>query len=230
MKSFCLVLFLSLACIFSVQAQDEGLYPDPPPADAAFVRVIHGFADTEASSHPLSLTLGDVDFPEINFAEATDYYVVLQGEHTMQLKSDTFNLSQEVEILAGHFYSVAVTANAASDDDQASPASLTLLEDPLNTNRAKTLLVLSNVSAAEVVDLKTADGSVDVLLGVEPFSNASIPVNPIQVDLATFVDGEVVTMFEGLVLERGAIYTTIVLDGNEGQEAIWVLTETVLEE
>jgi len=60
-----------------VLAQDEGLYPDPPPADAAFVRVVNAFQADDA----LAVKVADRDYAELAFGEASDYYVVLQGEH-----------------------------------------------------------------------------------------------------------------------------------------------------
>jgi alginate O-acetyltransferase complex protein AlgF len=75
------------------------------------------------------------------------------------------------------------------------------------------------------VDLKTADGKTDVLLGVTPGTQKSIEVNGITVDLAALSEAGQIQAFPGVKLERGAAYSVIVLPGT----AIWVQSETTTE-
>ncbi len=245
-----------------VLAQDEGLYPDPPPADAAFVRVVNAFQGDEASQVALQVKVADRDYAELAFAEASDYYVVLQGEHEIVVGETSIT----AEILAGRFYTVvlselkavieeatgeettgeevtgegATEASAESEDTDSESTTtvmveedtlnISLVEDPSNSNRAKTLLTLYNLSSSEAIDLKTADASVDVILGVSPLSVGNIPVNPIAVDLASFSGEEQISEYAGLRLERGGIYSAIVMDGSDSLTSIWVLTKTVLDD
>lgn len=72
--------FLTIFAIFCgfVLAQDEGLYAPAPPADAAFVRIIHA-----AQAPVVSVSVGDTVYGEVSFAQATPYRVVLQGTKTL---------------------------------------------------------------------------------------------------------------------------------------------------
>jgi len=247
---FILKISLLIAVLFSFAAlaQDEGLYPDPPPADAAFVRVVNAFQ----ADDPLAVKVADRDYAELAFGEASDYYVVLQGEHEIT----TGESSSTAEILAGRFYTVVLselkavaeeatedTSEETSGEDAETPMTvmtedgvlnISLVEDPTNSNRAKTLLTLYNLSSSETVDLKTADASVDVILGVAPLSVGSVPVNPIAVDLGSFSGEDQISEYAGLRLERGGIYSAIVMDGyaeeNNGLTSLWTLTKTILDD
>ena len=249
LKTSILVSLLALS-VFSF-AQDEGLYPDPPPADAAFVRVVnafHAMQDDEAEA--LAVKVADRDYAELAFGEASDYYVVLQGEHEI-VTGDT---STTAEILAGRYYTVVLSELKAvineeaetteetsdSDTEEEAPAmevmaeegvlNISLVEDPTNSNRAKTLLTLYNLSSSEAIDLKTADASVEVVLDVAPLGVGSVAVNPIAVDLASFNGEEQISEYAGLRLERGGVYSAIVMDGSEGLTSLWIITNTILDD
>ncbi len=244
LKTSILISLLALG-IFSF-AQDEGLYPDPPPADAAFVRVVNAFNAVQ-DDEALSVKVADRDYAELAFGEASDYYVVLQGEH----KIVTGESSTTAEILAGRFYTVVLselkavkTEEAeASDSDTEEEAleameviaedgvlNISLIEDPTSSNRAKTLLTLYNLSSSETIDLKTADASIDVILGVAPLSIGNVAVNPIAVDLGSFSGEDQVSEYAELQLQRGGVYSAIVMDGSEGLTSLWVLTKTILDD
>lgn len=244
LKTSILISLLALS-MFSF-AQDEGLYPDPPPADAAFVRVVNAFNAVQ-DDEALSVKVADRDYAELAFGEASDYYVVLQGEH----KIVTGESSTTAEILAGRFYTVVLselkavkTEEAeASDSDTEEEAleameviaedgvlNISLIEDPTSSNRAKTLLTLYNLSSSETIDLKTADASIDVILGVAPLSIGNVAVNPIAVDLGSFSGEDQVSEYAELQLQRGGVYSAIVMDGSEGLTSLWVLTKTILDD
>ena len=245
------ILITLFALSFSSFAQDEGLYPDPPPADAAFVRVVNAMQGSEA----LATKVADRDYAELAFGEASDYYVVLQGEHEIVVGET----SSTAEILAGGFYTVVLSelkavaseeAEETSDSEsEEAPAmevmaeegilNISLVEDPTNSNRAKTPLTLYNLSSSDATDLKafdtkTDDFSIPVLVGVTPLTVSSIAVNPIAVDLASFNGDEQISEYAGLRLERGGIYSAIVMDSSaedsNGLTSIWVLTNTILDD
>lgn len=182
----------------------EGLYGDPPPPNAAFVRVVQTVKDTVASD----LSIGATEYNDLPFAEISPYRVVLEGSH--QLK--TADLEQTLNIEKGKFYTVVLGETA------------TLLEDAISTNRAKALLSLYNLSNLEAVDLKTADGQTDVLLGVEPGELKSIEVNSITVDLAVFNGVTELANFPAVQLERTAAYSAIVV-GSE--TVIWIQSQAI---
>jgi alginate O-acetyltransferase complex protein AlgF len=139
--------------------------------------------------------------------------VVIQGTRAVTAG----DLSQDLEVIAGKFYTLAVTANG-----------IVVIEDASSSNRAKALLSLYNLSDSPSVDLKTADGKTDVLLGVTPGTQKSIEVNGITVDLAALSETGEIQSFPGVKLERGAAYSVIVL-GGATPTALWVPSVTTTE-
>lgn len=183
-----LILSILAVFLFSAAAQEQGLYAPAPPPDAAFVRVFN------ASSGDLSLTLGAVGYDALLQGTASPYEVVLQGSQALSAGSVTSTL----ELSAGRFYTVLLTDTA------------TLLEDPSLANRAKTLLLLYNLSN-DPVTLETADGTTEVIPEVASGSSDSTEVNPISVTLGVFAGDAVLEAFPEVQLERGAVYSTFVL-------------------
>ena len=102
----------------------------------------------------VSVIIGEASYGELGFSEVTPYRVVLRGDQQIQVGDSSEDFAVEV----GKFYTVAVL-----------PDGLEVLEDKANENRAKALLSLYNLSDMESVDLKTADGSTDVIMGVHSF-------------------------------------------------------------
>jgi alginate O-acetyltransferase complex protein AlgF len=190
--------------------QEQGLYDPAPPADAAFIRILHAAPDAA----PVSTTIDDVAFNELAFATVSPYKVVLQGTHTLTAGE----ISQDLEVSAGKFYTLAITPNG-----------VTVLEDAISTNRAKALLNLYNLSDLASVDLKTADGKTEVLMGVASGTQKNIEVNGITVDLAVSSEGAELQAFPGVKLERGAAYSALVLGTADAPTVIWVQSETTTE-
>jgi alginate O-acetyltransferase complex protein AlgF len=125
MKKSWLWVYLIVTSIF-VLAQDEGLYAPAPPADAAFMRIIH----TMESAPAVSAAVGDTAYSEVAFAQSSPYRVVIQGKRTITAG----DLSQDLEVVAGKFYTLAITANG-----------IVVIEDATSSNRAKALLSLYNL-------------------------------------------------------------------------------------
>ena len=147
------------------------------------------------------------------FSQVSPYRVVIQGTRSIKIGE----ISQDLEVVAGKFYTLAITSNG-----------VTVLEDASSSNRAKALLILYNLSNLPIVDLKTADGKTEVLMGVAPGIQKGIEVNGITVDLAALSEGTEIQAFPGVKLERGAAYSVFVLDG-ETPSAIWVQSQTTTE-
>lgn len=176
-----LLLFLPPAA-----AQDSSLYDPLPPANSAFVRVLHA---------PVAFLGGKA----INSAKGgvSPYVVIPQGEFTAKLGAT----SGKLKVGAGNFYSVLVNGGK-----------LVLLKDQAAENRAKALLTVYNLSKASSVDLKTADGKTAVVTGVKPGESGSRAVNGITVDLAAFDRTKALGTLKGVKLERGSAYAIVVTD------------------
>lgn len=192
-------IFLGVILLGVAAAQDEGLYAPAPPADAAFVRVLN------AGAGEVTLRLGDTDFEALAYGEVSPYRVVLQG--TADLSAG--DVKETVALAAGRFYTVVLT-DVLTEETTLLGGAVTLLEDPTLENRARTLLLLYNVSA-QPVNLKTADGETDVIPDVAPGEHGSVEVNPISVAFGAFAGGAALTIFDEVQLGRGAAYSTFVL-------------------
>ena len=195
--------FLVVLSLAWAAAQDEGLYAPAPPADAAFVRILN---TTRAEITP---TLGDASFGALAYGKVSPYRVVLQGDADL----NAGNVTDTLILQAGRFYTVTVGESA------------TLTQDPTLENRAQTLLLLYNASG-EPVNLKTADGSTDVIPDVAPGEVGSIPVNPISVAFGAFRGSAALTAFDEVQLERSAAYSTFVLPDDT---AVFVQNTTATE-
>ncbi|MEM7736127.1 MAG: alginate O-acetyltransferase AlgF [Deinococcota bacterium] len=209
-----MALILAL-CSGLVWAQDEALYPDPPPANAAFVR----FVDAGAVSNAVDVTLADVTYilEPLGF---TPYRPIIEGESSWQALGSVGTLT----LAAQGFYTVVLR-------DGADGVSALLIEDILHDNRARTLLMLYNLTDVSELYLKTADGSVDIVSAVTPDTVGGIQVNPIAVDLGVFelASDTPIATFEGVTLAQGAVYSTFVVATGDTYYAVFVATETVLE-
>jgi alginate O-acetyltransferase complex protein AlgF len=197
--------FFTLAAFFIlcnfVFAQ-EGLYDPAPPANSAFVRIIQA----DSALGVASASIGNIAYGDLEYLSISPYQVVPQGAYEGVFGS----LIVPLEVAAGNFYTVAVIGGKGL-----------LLQDPVNGNLTKTLLVLYNFSDLASVDMKTADGSTAVITGVASQTLNSILVNPIEISLAAFGDNQRVQAFNGLSLKPGATYSMIVTGPADHLMAAW---------
>lgn len=186
----------------------EGLYDPAPPADSAFVRIIHA----DNALEPFEGTIGDVTYESIEYGVIGAYQVIPAGTYDASFSS----LATSLDIAAGKFYSVAVVNSEAK-----------LLEDPVNGNVTKSMLVLYNLSEAVAVDMKTADGSTPVITGVESQALNNILVNPIEVELAAFSDDKAIKTFSDLTLRESAVYSMVVVGSVDELSASWSISTVI---
>ena len=201
-------LVVVLAWPSLARAQDAGLYPEPPPADSSFVRVVNARGGARAEA----VTVGAMDFGPVGPAQATDYRVFRRGS----LVVTTGGGSTPIEVVPAKFFSVVLT------DD----GGITLVEDPMNTSRAKVVLAVYNLSGLAAVDLKTADGKVEIVRQVAPMKVESASVNPIKVSLAVFGPAGPVADLGEQKLEQGAVYSVLVTGPTAAPKVVWQVTRT----
>lgn len=124
---------------------------------------------------------------------APTYALIMQGSYTAAVASEQI----PVVIGAGHRYTLA-----------GSP--LYLFEDPVLENRARSLLVVYNLSDRPAISLTTADSKLTVLKDIVPHKAFSRMVQPIKVALAIKEGENLLATLPELQLERGASYSIIV--------------------
>ena len=132
------------------------------------------------------------------------YHMVMQGDYDLA--------GQPVSIKAGARYSIA-------------PNGL-VLTDPELENRARSLLVLYNLTNMPALDLMTADGKLTVVSGVAAGQVSSRMVQPVQVELAIGSDGNFLSNLDPITLQRGASYSIIASDNAGGLAVSLILNET----
>lgn len=204
---FSLMLILCLG--FVAQAQ-EGLYGPQTPQDTAFVRFVHA-----ATSVPeATFSIAGVPFATTEYTHVTPYDLLAEGTHTISVDELTTELTTDV----GGFYTVVLM-----------PEDLLVITDTPLEDPAKARLFLYNLSTLDTIDLQTADGDTEVLTGVAAGSSSSIEVNPADVTLAVFHQGEVLQELSDLQLERGAAYGIFVMGDSESLTVHHAVAETSTE-
>lgn len=186
---------------------EEDLYDPAPPADAAFVRAVHASAGAGA----VTPDLGGKSVASVSYGEVSTYVVVPMGQRSMELGTGT---SADLNVSAGSFYTVALGSGGVVS-----------LEDPINNNLAKALLVFYNLSD-QPVSLRTADGGTTIVDTIAPGELGHRAVNPIEVALAAWGDSGAITSFDALQLERGAAYSVFVLGSGAEAKAVFTKNTT----
>ena len=196
----------------AVSAQSTGLLYDPePPADSAYVRVIHaargGAIDiwVDGRSHTLKLGFGD----------ASDFMVLTAGKHTLALHpagKQLAHLTTTLDVIRGQATTLAFTALQADSKP-------ILFEDKANSNKLKALLSVYHLAGkVEGLDVLTMDGNTKVFSSVAYGTSASIQVNPITIDLmAAKVGDKAPQARTSLAMSPGGTYSVLLLPGEGGK-------------
>lgn len=201
-----LSLMLILCLGFVAQAQ-EGLYGPQTPQDTAFVRFVHAATNVPEAT----FSVAGVPFATVEYTGVTPYDTLAEGTHTISVNDLTTDLTTEI----GGFYTVVLM-----------PEDLVVIEDLPLEDPAQARVFLYNLSTLDAIDLRTADGATDVLPGVAQGSSSSIEVNPADVTLAVFHQGELVQELPGLQLERGAAYGVFVMGDADSLVVQHAMAET----
>lgn len=208
---FALVLLLAFPNSF-VWAQPAGLLYDPePPVDSAYVRIVlaspTGVVDV--------LVDGRVRIQKLATGQASEYLVLAAGKHTIALHAagkSTAQLSTTFDVVRGRAMTLAFTTLRADSVP-------VVFEDKVNSNKLKALLAVYNLDAMTGgLDILTADGTTKVFSGVAYGTSASIPVNPISIDLIAVKIGDKITQTRtSLAMTQGGTYSILLLPGEGGK-------------
>ena len=203
-----LLVFLN----FFVMAQPAGLLYDPePPVDSAYVRVLlasrEGVVDVMVD--------GRLRIQKLASGEASEYMVLAAGKHTIAVhatgKSSAY-FSTTFDVVRGRAMTLAFTTLRADTVP-------VVFEDKANSNKLKALLAVYNLDAKTGgIDVLTADGNTKVFSGVAYGASASIPVNPISIDLIVVKIGDKVPQTRtSLVMTQGGTYSILLMPGDGGK-------------
>jgi alginate O-acetyltransferase complex protein AlgF len=195
-----------------VMAQPAGLLYDPePPVDSAYVRVVlaarEGVVDVMVD--------GRMRVQKLASGEASEYMVLPAGKHTIALHptgKSAAHFSTSFEVVKGRAMTLAFTT--------LKPGTVPVMfEDKANSNKLKALLAVYNLDAkAGLLDVLTADGNTKVFSSVAYGTSASLPVNPISIDLIAVKIGDKVPQTRAsLIMTQGGTYSILLLPGDGGK-------------
>ena len=191
------VFFLALSLIaFSAQAVDEK-YPGAPPPNAAFVR----FFNVNKTS-VLSTKIRGKAYSSAQLGKVGSYFAVSDGEAKL-----TLGTAHTTEILkVGSYYSVSLLNGE-----------ILVLEEPAYDSRLKAQIVLVNLSKADGVSLKMANGVTNVISSVASGKLGARAVNALKIGFAVYAGDEKITDLSEKMLERGAGYVVLVYEDRDGK-------------
>ena len=196
---------------FFVMAQPTGLLYDPePPVDSAYVRVVlasrEGVVDVMVD--------GRLRIQKLALGEASEYMVLAAGKHTIAVHAtgkSTAYFSTAFDVARGRAMTLAFATLRADTVP-------VVFEDKTNSNKLKALLAIYNLDTKiGALDVLTADGNTKVFSAVAYGTSASIPVNPISIDLIAVKVGDKVPQARtSLPMTQGGTYSIFLLSGDGG--------------
>lgn len=220
------VFFLSLAMPGTSAAQSTGvLYEPEPPADAAYVRIVHLNPNEKIDV----LVDGKMRQSGLKQGQFGDYLILRSGPHEIQLQAHQASkkiTASRLEVGAAQ----VVTLAFVDMQKQVKPI---VFDDKADLNRMKARLTVYHLAdKLGPVNISTADGKTNVFRALAPSSSHSLAVNPIKVELLTCPSAnQPAGMGEcsspalqqaraALVLERGDNYSLLLtMDANSALQA-----------
>ncbi len=193
-------------------AQSSGLLYDPePPANSAYVRVIH--AGREGA---VDLVVdGKQRVRNLAGGEASDYLVIPAGQHTFALHpagKAAASVSAAMEVDSGRAITVAFTTLRAD-------AKPLVFEDKANSNMLKAVLAVYHLDAKSgPLDVLTVDGKTRVFANVAPGASSHLSVNPITIELIAAKPGDKAAQARATAaMAPGGTYSFLLLPGEGGK-------------
>jgi hypothetical protein len=183
-----------------LQAASPALYDPQPPADSAYLRIL-----LTAGAKPVQVWVdGSQRLPAVAPLQPSNYLVVSAGTHKVRVQSGALTARFEFQAVAGR----ASTAVLAGLDAKSPPL---ILEDKPSGNRLKALITAYHFApGAGPLDILTADGAAKVFSELLPGQSASLPVNPVAVDLIVTKPGEKLALAKmSLQLTAGGAYSLV---------------------
>lgn len=192
----------------ATQAADL-LYDPEPPADSAFVRVIH---DSHDSAFDV-LVDNKTRIRNLASGEVGEYLVLPMGKHllTLQKEGKTATTAQ-IEVDSGHLLTVAFPSLRPNTKPR-------IFEDKAGSNKLKAMLAVYRLDTLPgTLDIVTANGNTRVFSDLPSGSSRQLSVNPITIELlANNSQDKSIQTRANLVMSPGATYSLFLLTGADGK-------------
>ena len=185
-----------------------GLYDPEPPANSAYVRIIHA-----ANESPIDVLIdGKARIKQLATTQASDYLVLPAGQHSITLHlAGKPRLEFKLDCLSMHAYSLAFTSLKADDKP-------IIFEDKTIANKLKATLTVYHLQPGQgPLDISTADGKLTVFSAVASGTQAVRAVNPITVDLIATQSGSRQALAQAkMILSQGGSYSLLLIPNKQG--------------
>ena len=220
------VFYLGLAMPGSSSAQSTGvLYEPEPPADAAYVRIVHLNPNEKIDV----LVDGKIRQSGLKQGQFGDYLILRSGSHEIQLQAHQTSkkiTAARLEVRAAQVVTLAFV-------DMQKQATPTIFDDTADLNRMKARLTVYHLAdKLGPVNISTADGKANVFRALAPSGSHTLAVNPIKVELLACPSANQPSGMgdcsspalqqarTGLVLERGDSYSLLLtMDAHSALQA-----------
>jgi alginate O-acetyltransferase complex protein AlgF len=181
----------------SVLAGDDGLYEKPLDPNAAFVRIVMpGNASASIMGNQVALQDGGI----------SPYYIVNPGMIAVTTGMGDLTL----ETTAGKFYSVL--------PGDGTPASV---EDELNTNPAKAILSVYNLSDGRDVDVFVPQAKVEAIKDMDSKASKSVALKaPLTLDLVVRSNGKDMAKIDAVEFKRLSGVSIVVTGSGDAIKAV----------
>lgn len=203
---FALALLLGAPAFAQTQ---PGLYDPEPPANSAYVRVVH--ASSEGAIEVL--VDGKARISSVARGSASDYMVLPAGNHQLEIRQGgKSRVSIPLEAQGAHALTLAFTSLAGNSK----PLSF---EDKTIANKLKATLTVYHLHPGfDNVDIVTADGKLTVFPALASGGTAVRAVNPIAIELVANKSGTQLPMARTqLSLTQGGSYSIFLLPDSGGK-------------
>ena len=203
------LLALCLLPLAATQAQTQsGLYDPEPPANSAYVRLIHSSNDGALDV----LVNGKARISALTRGIASDYMVLPAGSHQLELRQGGKSRKMPLEVQGAHALTLAFANLAGNSKPQ-------IFEDKTIANKLKaTLSVYHLHPSIDAVDITTADGKLTVFPALAAGATAVRAVNPIEIELvAQKSENRMLLARTKLALTPGGSYSIFLLPDTGGK-------------
>jgi alginate O-acetyltransferase complex protein AlgF len=207
-RAACALPAMLLCCAALAQTQ-PGLYDPEPPANSAYVRIVHA-----ASDGALELMVdGKPRLSPVERGTASDYMVLAAGPHQLEIRQGgKTRLTLPLEAAGAHALTLAFTSLAANSKPM-------VFEDKTIANKLKATLAVYHLHPGfENVDIATLDGKLTVFPALAAGNTAVRAVNPISIELvANKSETKLQVARTKLNLSQGGSYSILLLADTGGK-------------
>lgn len=182
---------------------DDALYGPEAPPGSAFIRVFNATDQVD-----LNVQVGDKTVSGVDAWEVSDFEFLAPGTHRL----DAGTAATTVTLQPSRFYTAVVSAQGVR-----------LLDNPPYQNRLKALVMFYNLTDADGLGLRTADGRTAVIDGVARNASGTREVNPAREPLALFKGEQRIADAPQQSFTRGKAYSLFAIGSADTPRLVWAV-------